>query len=604
MLAFLAVTCVLAPFGYVSTFSVFNAYDDEGYFLITLRDYLSGHALFTQVHTIYGPFYYETVGGLFGMLGLEPTNDSGRLLTFAVWLVASLVGGLVTYRLTRNAWLGISAQFVTFHVLTGLASEPIHPAGLISLLLLCIAGAAAFVPSRPRATAALIGATVAALVLVKVNVGGFAAFAVIFAFAASHKGRWRSFLLALGVALMAALPFGLMTPLLSQAWVLEFAVVVAMAGSAVGVACITPPPRSMAAPSAAWLLVGGAVVVVTCLGVAIAGGTRLADLVNGLVFDAWRLPQLYVWPVRINPIDVVWAALSLAVAIAATVLRANVATPAAAAGAVRVIAGFLTWMLLLLLPSSLFLLALPLAWLATQPPREMPNGAVSGYARLLLPALAVLESLQAYPVAGTQQSVAALALVPVGAISLGDGIWQLSQGMGDTSLHLDRLAKWAAPAALLFSIAAFQFFGFLALIDFTNGAPLGLPGAKLVRLPAQRGADLRALVAAIDGECSSFITLPGMTSFYLWAAQDEPAQLNGVWMFGLDSSAQQSIVQQVKNRPRLCVVKSQTVIDFWSEGRQVPNRPLVEYIRTGFVRVGSYGDYELLVRVDQQLGAS
>jgi hypothetical protein len=108
---------------------------------------------------------------------------------------------------------------------------------------------------------------------------------------------------------------------------------------------------------------------------------------------------------------------------------------------------------------------------------------------------------------------------------------------------------------------------------------------------------LRALVAAINQDCSSFITYPGMTSFYLWTGQAPPVPLYaGVWMFVLDSAAQQSVVDQLTGVPRLCVVKDQSVIDFWAEGRPVPNRPLAEYIDAGFLRSGLYGDYELLRR--------
>jgi hypothetical protein len=87
-----------------------------------------------------------------------------------------------------------------------------------------------------------------------------------------------------------------------------------------------------------------------------------------------------------------------------------------------------------------------------------------------------------------------------------------------------------------------------------------------------------------------------MTSLYLWSGQSPPVPLYaGVWMFVSDSPAQQSFVNQLTGRQRLCVVKNQSVIDFWAEGRQVPNRPLVQFIDAGFVSGGVYGDYELLV---------
>jgi hypothetical protein len=73
----------------------------------------------------------------------------------------------------------------------------------------------------------------------------------------------------------------------------------------------------------------------------------------------------------------------------------------------------------------------------------------------------------------------------------------------------------------------------------------------------------------------------------------------GVWMLVLDSRQQQSIVEQLQGRQRLCVVKNQKVIDFWAEGRPIPSRPLVDFIYANFVDAASYGDYELLVQKNQ-----
>ena len=595
-LAFAAAMCVLAPVAYMTMFSGFNAYDDEGSFLITLRDYLSGHSLYTQVFSIYGPLYYEVMGGLFKLLGIVPSHDSGRLVTLVIWLLASLAGGLAGYRLTRNLWLGLGALLVIFHVLASLVSEPMHPSGLAALLLICMAIAAGFTSARPRATAALIGGIVGALVLIKINDGAFAAIAVAFAFAAGLTTRWKRLLLPVMSLVVVAVPLVLMAGLLGLDWVLEFALVVTFSAAAVGVSSLATAPGAGPSGSLGWLLAGGVAITVITLGVTLAGGTRPSDLFNGLVLVALRLPQLYLWPVRIGPVHVVWAAISMAATLAVYGLRVG-AGSARAAGAVRVAAGFLTWLSVLLLPSSLFLLALPLAWIATQAPKGADGDPTDAYARTLLAVLAVLESLQAYPVAGTQLSLAALMLVPVGAITLSDGIRQLHAAVAEASRPVLGLATWAAPAALVASIVAFQVFGFLGVASYTAGTPLGLPDAESIRVPPQRAGDLRAIVAAIDRSCSSFITYPGMTSFYLWTGQAPPASLYaGVWMFVLDSQAQQSLVDQLDAVPRLCVVKDQSVIDFWSEGRPVPNRPLVEFINAGFTPAGQYGDYELLTR--------
>ena len=116
-------------------------------------------------------------------------------------------------------------------------------------------------------------------------------------------------------------------------------------------------------------------------------------------------------------------------------------------------------------------------------------------------------------------------------------------------------------------------------------------------MPAQQGVQLRELVGGIERDCSAFITYPGMNSLYVWTGQEPATPLRyGVWWLVPDVNDEQLIVQQLEGRPRLCVVKNQTLIDFWAQGRTVPPGPLVAFIDQNFVKKKSYGDYALLVR--------
>jgi hypothetical protein len=572
-------TLILAPVGYLAMFSGFHAYDDEGSMLITLRDYLSGHPLLTPNIPYYGPFFYETIGGLFKLLGIAPTNDSARWLTLVFWLIASALAGFAAYRLTRSLWITVVAQLVTFILLTALTREPMTVYGLLSLLMLGLVVAASFASTRPRATAVAIGAIVAALCLVKINVGAFAALAAVFAWAASSAPRWRRFALpAMAVATVVA-PFVLMSSLLGREWVLEYALAVSLSAAAIAIASIQTPPAKLTAPSTPWLIAGGATLAALSLGVALAGGTHVSDIWVGLVVRAIRFPQLFTLPVDINPAVDVWAVLSLAACVVFS--RARVSRATADFG--RVVAGLFILLSILLLPTTIWLLGLSLAWIATRAEGDEP----SQYARFLIPALAAMESLQAYPVAGTQLSLAALLMVPVGAIVLKDGITGLK-------------ARWAqrvAPVALVFAAAVLVLEGFVAGSQFAGRVPSGLSGAESVRMPAQQAMQLRQLVAAIDSGCSSFITFPGMNSIYIWTGQEPPSDLRyGVWWLTPDRVDQQAVVHELAGRFGLCVVKNQTLIDFWAQGRQVPSQPVVDFIDASFIPSATFGDYEVLVR--------
>jgi hypothetical protein len=597
-LAFAAVTLAVAPVAYWSMFTGFRGFDDEGIFLVTLRDYLSGHPVLTPYVPLYGPLYYEVTAGLFKVLGLQPAHDTGRWVTLVVWLGASAVSGLAALRLTQRLWIGLGALLVTFIVLMALANEPMSTYGLSSVLLLTMTWAAALRSTWPRVTAAVIGAGIGGLFLIKVNVGALAAVAVAFAWAGSLPARHRRVLLPAIAVLIAALPIVLTASLLDRASVLEFAILVALSAAAVGISAVAAPAGPAPQPATKWLAGGAVFLALGCIGVALAGGSHLEDGWHALFLFAIRFPRVFTWPLNINPFDDAWAALWLAVVLVMFRRGTGAAVPGAVAGVVRIGAGFLTWASILLLPIPVFLLGLPLAWLATQAPRGDSQNPVDPYARLLLPALAVLESLQAYPVAGSQLSLAALGLVPVAAMTLNDGIRQLRLLDAPRPKWVE-IVSWAAPATLLTTIVVIlELLGFLAMGSFSGGTPLGLPGAESVRLPAQQAAQLRGVVDAVDrNECSSLITFPGMNSFYLWTSQDGFRQTRyGQWYLTLDSSQQQSIVQQVEGQPRPCVIKNQKLIDFWTSGRPAPSGPLVDFINGNFVDAGTFGDYELLVR--------
>jgi hypothetical protein len=107
---------------------------------------------------------------------------------------------------------------------------------------------------------------------------------------------------------------------------------------------------------------------------------------------------------------------------------------------------------------------------------------------------------------------------------------------------------------------------------------------------------LSSLSASLRRDCTSFITMPAMPSLYIWTGQKPPAPLLTTdWIYVLDSAQQQSIVDQVRNLPGMCVVRNSAVVKFWAEGRPIPPGPLIDFIETSFVVSSSYGDYDLLV---------
>ena len=223
-------------------------------------------------------------------------------------------------------------------------------------------------------------------------------------------------------------------------------------------------------------------------------------------------------PMRLRPVSSVIDVFGLALCAAAMVSRKWRAVDLVE-GPLRVAAGLLlaaTASGLTLSTGSFtsglgFLLA-PLAWLAALAPRGIESPAALTVARRLLPPLAVLQTLVAYPVAGfTQVQLSSFLLIPLGAIVVADGARQLARAAGRP-----RDAGWprrlAAAAAVLLPLAItlrgvlLQMQGERALYE--SNVPLGLPGATRLRIPAAEARPLRALVAELRQRCSTHIGLP------------------------------------------------------------------------------------------------
>src|ERR1700756_267587 len=101
-LAFAAVTVVTKLIARYHSFMGFAKYDDEGYLLISLKSFLNHGALYDDVFTQYGPFYYEFWGGVFSIFGIPVNHHGGRTMIMVVWVLSSLLIGLSTWRMTGS----------------------------------------------------------------------------------------------------------------------------------------------------------------------------------------------------------------------------------------------------------------------------------------------------------------------------------------------------------------------------------------------------------------------------------------------------------------------------------------------------------------------
>lgn len=606
-LAFAIMTAATYPIARYRIFTGFSSYDDEGYMLFSLKSFLD-HGWHYAGADGYGPFYYEFWGAVCSIFGLSVNHDDGRTMTMVVWVLSSLLIGLSIWRMTGSFILGVTIQLGAFAALFSLVPEPMHPIGIIVLLLSAIMAFSCFLRDRASPfAAALLGGTVMALILIKINVGIFALAAVtlvcVVSYPALARRRWLRPLVEVG---FVALPLLLMSSNAGEAWARQYALHVCAAALAVVIALRT---RSVGRRDSKelWWLGGGFLLVGLTVSLAlVAAGTSPSAIIDGVILQPLRLPNIMSFPLRLRSWTYVLDLLALVGALGyAYVARNREARPSPSwtwlLATLSILIGF--FMAVAVISATTPYSGLDLvcfAWIALiQPPGE-PNQRTR-FARLLLPPLAVLLTLQAYPFAGSQAHWSALLLIPVGALSMANGVRWIafsrgSQSARRTPLAISAVAVTVALVALV-GITIKQGFDQVRAA-YGGSVSLGLPGAVDVRVSAGEAANYRAVVAAIDENCKSFVMLPRMNSFYFWTRQAPPTGYDAAgWSMAYDDSAQQRAVDAIRSVDGFCLLENAALMTgFWKPLIGQSASPLERYLHHGFAPIAKFGDYQLLKR--------
>jgi hypothetical protein len=610
-----------AAIAYWQTFTGFTPYDDEGTMLASLLLFVQGQPLYSAVFTNYGPFYFEIVGGLFELSGHAVNHDAGRVIVVIEWITTSLLVGIACQRLSSSLLLGVTGMITGFAVLALLTAEPLHPVGL-SLLLLGVTALAlvARASRRPWVAGAVLGSAVAALLTTKVNLGVFAIAALLFAAAftwpPAAARRPLGWLIAAG---FIAMPFVLMASDLDKAAIRDFVFLSTVSCAALALIGAGLRPQlnlregsdDEAVLTRRLLAAVGAFVVaaIVIVAVIVITGPSPADVYDGMITQASRLPDVFMMTFAPPAASAEWAVAALATAAAAVLLRRRSQAGATVWPAVgRIVVGLVLWLVVtdavplgLTLDSAGLPLAMVLAWVAALPPRGTIESAVARFARLALPALALGEALQVYPVAGQQTEAAKLLFVPVGAMCLGDGLhelrtWAAARG----GLVLARVGTvvpvaTAALAAML-TWTVFLRPGIAAEQAYRAAPPLPLQGATRLHLSPGDVLTYTRLVALLRGNCTAFVGYPSVNSLYLWSGIEPPrGGLLGPWMYYLPSDRQERIVDELRRADHPCALRNDGRAAFWLQGRQVPDTPLVRYIFDDFRPSERVGDFTLLL---------
>jgi hypothetical protein len=603
---------------YFAIFTQFAPYDDEGTLLVTLQAFAHGDALYSDIFTLYGPFYYELFGGLLALGGISVTTDLSRETVIVLWVATSLLYGLAAQQLSGRLMLGVTGMIAAFGSLYALGNEPMHPQVLCVLLLGAFTLLAACGPTRrPGWAGAGCGALLAALALTKLNLGAFAVAAAVLAAVLTIEPLQRRRLLRWPViAALLALPIVLMARDLDLDWVRNLMALEVLAMAAIVIAAWPARPRRGEGYGDAgrWLLAavaGFAAAFVAIMLAIVLGGSSLADVYDGMVTEAMRVRDVNMTAFPQPAAAVDWALAAVAAAALCVRLRSGgEGPPSIWPGLLRAAAGVTIWLTVARVsplalnpsPANPDSLAMVLAWVAVLPPSGVAESSYKRFLRVLLPALAVAETLQVYPVAGSQMSIAAVTFVPVGALCLADALTSLrawGEARGAPALERFGIVTGIVSVALaaLFALDAIVRPAANGAVVYGEQKALPFAGARQLRLPAEETETYVRLVDLLHRHrCTALIGYPNINSLYLWSGIDAPPpQAPGAWVKALDSEKQQRVVEELQASPRPCAIRSQSRADLWLRGEPPPDRPLTRYVFYDLRPVAQAGEFEFLL---------
>ena len=607
---FLALSALASIAAYDWMFTGFSFWDDEGALLLTVRQFLGGMKLYDQIKG-YGPVYYFYEWILRTASGTPATHDMVRMISLIPLLLTALVCAWIVLRLTRSLLLASFTHILTFLGLWFFRNEPGHPQELCILLMMTLvaSGIASALPRSRLPSLFCLGALPAALLLIKVNIGVFmilaVALAVLWHLQATSLATYL-FVVVAGASVI--LPFAMMKARLDERYAGRYCFVVVVSTIAMLVILTRMPRIRFLSLRDFWIVLGSFIGVVVAVLLVLVAGERVSpySILNSLVLTNLRVSvNQGVWyePLRLSRVWVPWIFAGLAGAVFVRVVDQN-----------DRIARFLFYLKFMLGPLSTASLVFflwqpfsttgllpiaPFCWLVLYAP-TMESQASQSFARTLLCSVTVIQTLYAYPIAGSQLGFIQVPLIVVAIVCMGDFfVWYGSR----RSVVSSSILRVGLAMALLCIPAFYLLIAGIQRKTYNSLMPLDLPGARRIHVTAAQARDYHWLVQNIEANCDIFFGMPELPSLHIWTGLAPPAGLGAnAWMLVYTNEEQAAISSELSKHPRACVFYSPKLVAFWNRTHQnMDTLPLARYLHENFKVVGSLDDFSLLVRKDREV---
>ena len=604
--------CLLAWEGSIWLFHVFMLYDDEGYVLVSLKNFSLHGSLYSQVYSQYGPAFYLVYDALHRLLGFAWTNTTGRWITLLNWTGAAVFSALLVRR-ARGSWpLVLCVLVEVFSFLRIMTSEPMHPGGTIALIVAATAwlGWELLQVDRIDAFAFLTAAMGAVLAMMKINVGVFLGLSAVLWLALSMlPDRSRQYAWVLGIV-GGLLPLALMRTRIDEDWARVFA---AVAGFSILGATVAAGSAARLRPAGPRTWLGfastGLAVAALIAGLILLRGTSLAELWQGLIVGPLGHPNAYAFgPVWLP--GTLWLA-GGAVALLLLACRFPEDRRLGMCLASMKIVAAIAWVYCIIRHLDAYQgiaglnYGVPLAGLFAWPlDRKNPASRPGDQARGWLAIILVFQALHAYPVAGSQLNWGTFLWVPLMALGFEDAVRVV--GTTFTPTVAVRTCRATTIIASLLAAHLTMNFSFmsLSLLARKGNEPLAQPGAEHISVQADYSSALRILAENVRAHGDMLFSLPGSYSFNLWTGVGTPTLANVThWFSLLNDEQQQAIIRRLDSADRpVFIVQHAILADAVGSGVR-PKGPLMDYLLSSFHRSFTIESYSFWVPNGRSIAA-
>ncbi len=621
----LVLAAVLAvPFVLFSAFTGISWFDDEGTLLVGFRSLLDGHRLYDEIYSLYGPMYNAFYRLIYVALGVPLTHMAGRTIAAALWIGYTAGFAAFCYCVTRS----IPAMLIGFlFVLVWLArlmESPGHPEEMCLILLATVLLLVYSVERTPGiATWAGIGAAVAALAMVKINIGAYVGGGVLLIFLrATTPAAWTKIAITVMAVALLSLPLAIGILLFDFEWVRHYVVFATLTIAAALIVSLNVPMPSVIRP-ANWSIIviaGGLTCFAVIGGTIVAGSSAHAILTAVLLQNADFIRNWYL-PLYSVSRDLITAAASALFAVGYCVSGSRPSLRECRQVGILIlkfyiiVVGighfvitqgpiFLNDAHVFGFEVQIFLTLTPFCWLLMIPSTE--NGSRPTVGRCTVGLVGAIMSLYPFPVAGHQINIGGLLPILMLPILACDVL---------EALHKRGIVTWL-PSPLRTGLAVVVVFvlGTAKTLQsahiYLDNAMLGLPGSGFIRTSQEQADDLRWVTAELS-TCRASYSLPGMYSFNFWTGHALATSLNTNDMLAFISPTQQdSIVQALSRQTDLCIVYNEAFLEKFDRGQIKTSPPLLRYLKRDFVAEAQRNGYMILKRpismqsISKQFGAA